>query len=422
MKIFSRRQEAMLLFFVALVVGCGALFFYLTTPEAGQGIIYAAGGLILLLFLLHILLIWFNSDADQLLLPLAAMLTVLGLLGIYRVDPMLAARQWLWLMLGLAMLGMVVCFFKDYRVLEDYKYVFMVLAIIFLGITVLLGTTVGGARAWLDFGFLRFQPAEVVKLLVIFFLAGYLQETKEILTARKSYGFVALPEPRSMAPLVLMAVISLGLLVLQKDLGAALIFFGIFLIMLYTSTGRFSFLLSGLVFFALGAIAAYILFGHFRLRVSVWLNPWSKIDTAGYQITQSLFALASGGFFGTGFGLGQPQVIPAAATDLIFAVLTEELGMVGGIGIITIYMLLSYRGFRAALLAKDDFGMLLATGLTALLALQSFVILSGVMKLLPLTGVTLPFASYGGSSLLISFILLGLVMNVGASGHKGAER
>jgi cell division protein FtsW (lipid II flippase) len=288
-------------------------------------------------------------------------------------------------------------------------------AIFFLLITVLAGETVGGARAWLELGGFRFQPAEIVKILVIFFLASYLQEIKSALKVSHNEVFKLLMEPRAMTPIIIMAGASLGLLAIQKDLGAALIFFGIFLVMLFTSTGSLAFLIIGLGVFSIGAIIAYYIFGHIRIRVLAWLAPWSRIDGSGYQITQSLFALASGGIFGSGYGLGQPQVIPAAATDLIFAVLTEELGLLGGIGIILLFLFISYRGFRVAIVSDNNFGILLATGITTLFALQSFIILSGVMKLLPLTGVTLPFVSYGGSSMLVSYILLGLLMNVGRS-------
>ncbi|MDS1029870.1 FtsW/RodA/SpoVE family cell cycle protein [Bacillota bacterium LX-D] len=417
MKILRRPQEALLLFLVTLVIMFGALLFKLTTPEYSKQLFLGALILVITFFLIHFLLSWVNPAADELLLPLAAMLSTLGLLAIFRIDPDLAIRQWLWLMLSLLAFGIILVFFKNYQVLSEYKYVFMVLGIIFLLITVILGTKIGGSRAWLQIGSFRFQPAELVKLLVIFFLASYLRDTKEILMARKNYGFFALPEPRAIVPLLLMSFMSLGLLALQKDLGAAMIFFGIFLVMLYTSTGRGSFLLIGLGFFSLGTIAAYHIFGHFRLRVLIWLDPWNHVDRA-YQITQSLFAIASGGMFGTGMGLGLPEAIPAAETDLIFSVLTEQLGLLGGICLIILFLLLGYRGFKAAMRADNEFGLLLATGLTTLLSLQSFVIISGVLKLLPLTGVTLPFVSYGGSSLIISYILLGLVMNVGSSAEE----
>jgi len=412
MKLTARWHEFQLLLIVAILAALGTFFIYYTGGENLQ-VLYYSGLLLGVLFFVHLVLVVLGQGTDQFLLPIAAMLSLLGLLGIYRVDPQMALKQWLWIMLGLFSFLLIIVFLRDYRKLEDYKFLFMVLAILFLLITVLLGVTVGGAKAWLELGGFRFQPAEIVKILVIFFLASYLQEIKGILLESQNQTINILLEPRAIAPVIIMAMAALGLLAIQKDLGAALIFFGIFLVMLYTSTGSFAFLVIGLGIFFVGATIAYFIFDHIRIRFLAWLDPWSRIDQSGYQITQSLFALASGGIFGSGYGLGQPQVIPAAATDLIFAVLTEELGLLGGIGVILLFLLLSYRGFRIALASGNNFGILLATGITTLFALQSFIILSGVMKLLPLTGVTLPFVSYGGSSMLVSYILLGLLMNVG---------
>lgn len=412
MKLTARWHEFILLIIVAILAGLGTFFIYFTGEEQVQ-ILYYSGLLVGLLFFVHLVLVAVGRGTDQFLFPIAAMLSFLGLLGVYRVDPQMALKQWLWIILGLISFTLVTIFLKNYRKLEDYKFLFMALAILFLLITALLGETVGGAKAWLELGGFRFQPAEIVKILVIFFLASFLQEIKGALLDSHNEVLTILMEPRAMAPIIIMAIAALGLLAIQKDLGAALIFFGIFLIMLYTSTGSFAFLATGLGIFLVGATIAYYIFAHIRIRFLAWLDPWTRIDGSGYQITQSLFALASGGIFGSGYGLGQPQVIPAAATDLIFAVLTEELGLLGGICIILLFLLLSYRGFRIALVSNNNFGVLLATGITTLFALQSFIILSGVMKLLPLTGVTLPFVSYGGSSMLVSFILLGLLMNVG---------
>jgi len=412
MKLTARWHEFQLLLIVAILAALGTFFIYYTGGENLQ-VLYYSGLLLGVLFFVHLVLVVLGQGTDQFLLPIAAMLSLLGLLGIYRVDPQMALKQWLWIILGLFSFLLIIVFLRDYRKLEDYKFLFMVLAILFLLITVLLGVTVGGAKAWLELGGFRFQPAEIVKILVIFFLASYLQEIKGILLESQNQTINILLEPRAIAPVIIMAMAALGLLAIQKDLGAALIFFGIFLVMLYTSTGSFAFLVIGLGIFFVGATIAYFIFDHIRIRFLAWLDPWSRIDQSGYQITQSLFALASGGIFGSGYGLGQPQVIPAAATDLIFAVLTEELGLLGGIGVILLFLLLSYRGFRIALASGNNFGILLATGITTLFALQSFIILSGVMKLLPLTGVTLPFVSYGGSSMLVSYILLGLLMNVG---------
>lgn len=421
MKLVGRWQEFKLLLLVAVLIGLGTFFIYYTGGQEKR-IFYLAGFLVCLLFLIHFLLTLWGHDTDQFLFPISAMLSILGLLGIYRVDPQMALKQWSWIILGLIAFSLVIIFLKNYRKLEEYKFIFMVLSILFLLITVLLGVTVSGAKAWLELGGFRFQPAEVVKLLVILFLASYLREIRSAFRVEESDYLALLLEPRAMTPILLMAIASLGLLAIQKDLGAALIFFGIFLVMLYTSTGSIMLLTTGLGVFSIGAFFAYYIFSHIKIRVWTWLDPWSRIDGSGYQITQSLFALASGGILGSGYGLGQPQVIPAAATDLIFAVLTEELGLLGGIGIILLFLFLCYRGFRIALTSDNSFGILLATGVTTLFALQSFIILSGVTKLLPLTGVTLPFVSYGGSSMLVSYTLLGLLMNVGRRSTKNEAK
>jgi len=229
----------------------------------------------------------------------------------------------------------------------------------------------------------------------------------------KGFNF---PAPQSIGPLIVVWGLSLVLLVFQNDFGTALIFFGTFLMMLYLATSRLSFVVLGMILFSIGAVGSYFLFPHIQVRIAIWLNPWATIDQSGYQLVQSLFALSNGRFIGTGLGLGQPQLIPAVETDFIFAAVGEELGLAGGIGIILIYLLFFYRGFKISLAAPDGLGTLLAAGLTSLLALQVFVIIAGVIKLFPLTGITLPFMSYGGSSLVISFLLLGLLTNI--SNHQ----
>ncbi|MGB9825546.1 MAG: FtsW/RodA/SpoVE family cell cycle protein, partial [Desulfofundulus sp.] len=220
------------------------------------------------------------------------------------------------------------------------------------------------------------------------------------------------PAPQEWGPLIAMWGVSLILLIFQKDLGAALIYFSTFLAMVYASTGRVAYICLGGALFLAGAAGSYALFEHVRLRVEVWLNPWRYVETAGYQVVQSLFALAAGGLTGSGLGGGLPLFIPAVHTDFIFAAITEEMGLAGGLGVLMIYMLFVYRGFLIALASPDDFACLLATGLTALMGLQAFIIMAGVTKLLPLTGVTLPFLSYGGSSLVANFIILGLLLNI----------
>jgi len=212
---------------------------------------------------------------------------------------------------------------------------------------------------------------------------------------------------------------SLVLLIFQRDLGTALIFFGTFLAMIYIATGRWSYIVSGALLFGFGASICYFLFRHVRVRVAIWLNPWVDIDGKGYQIVQSLFAVGSGGIYGTGLGLGQPTLIPAVHTDFVFSAWSEEMGLLGAVALLAIYVLIIYRGFRIALTANTGFGLLLASGLTSLLAIQTLVIVGGVIKLLPLTGVTLPFVSYGGSSLVSSYIMLGLLTKISVKDGKG---
>jgi len=294
--------------------------------------------------------------------------------------------------------------------------------VIALILPIFFGIEQGGAKSWLDFGFFSFQPSEFVKILVVLFLASFLIENRAVLTAgTRSLGWLALPGPQEWVPLVVMWGVSLLLLVFQRDLGTALIYFGTFLAMVYTATSRIFYVLFGMGLFMAGATASYFLFDHVQARFEIWLNPWPYIDTTGYQVIQSLFAIGSGGIMGTGIGQGYPDFIPAVHTDFIFSAICEEMGLIGGAGIIILYMIFIFRGIKIALYARDDFGALAASGLIALLGLQAFIIMAGVTKLLPLTGVTLPYMSYGGSSLVANFILLGLLMNISHEANDAHE-
>lgn len=357
----------------------------------------------------------FKLIADPYIFPLSAYLNILGLLLIYRLEPQLAVKQFYWTVLGLGMFLSTSMLVANYRQLGEYKYIYAVLGIFFLAITAVMGTELGGARAWLTLGSFRFQPAELVKILIVLFLASYLDETKEVLSLSPRYFLT----PHYWGPLAIMMGLVMVLLAFQNDLGTAAIFFGTFLVMLYVSTQRISYVITGTAVFLALAALGYGFFPHIRTRVAVWINPWPTIDTTGYQITQALFALGSGGLFGSGLGNGLPDRIPAVATDFIFAAVGEELGLAGSLAIIFLYTALSLRGYRAALNADTSFGLLLATGLTTILALQATVIIGGVLKLLPLTGITLPFVSYGGSSLLVNYIILGLLNAVNRGSSYG---
>ena len=287
-------------------------------------------------------------------------------------------------------------------------------------VPIFFGIEQGGAKSWLNFKLFQMQPSEFVKILVVLFLASFMSENKMVLSrGSQSILGMNLPGVREWGPLIGMWGISLILLVFQRDLGTALIYFGTFLSMVYVATARRLYIISGMGLFTAGGAISYLLFDHVRQRVNIWLlNPYNFLELGdkdynqAYQIVQSLFAIGAGGLTGAGLGAGYPRFIPAVHTDFIFSAITEETGLMGGLGIILLYIFFVYRGLKVAMEARDDFSKLLASGLTALMGLQSFMIIAGVTKLLPLTGVTLPFISYGGSSLVANFIILGMLLSI----------
>ena len=316
--------------------------------------------------------------------------------------------QVVWVAIGLAAFLSSAVVFRRFQFWQDYKYVWGAIGAFLLLATAIFGTEIGGHKSWLILGPVRFQPAEFAKLFIVMFLAGYLDERREVLAyASKNYGFLTVPQPRFIAPLLAVWSFSMLLLVLQRDLGSALFYFGATLILTYMASGRKSFIGWGMALFVLGSLLAYFLFDHLRVRFDIWLNPWADPTGKAYQIVQSLFAFGSGGVMGSGLTYGFPDMIPEVHTDFVFAAIGEELGLLGAGAVIFLYIMLVYRAFKAGLQAKSSFDILLAGGFAVLLALQIFVIIGGVTKFLPLTGVTLPFLSYGGSSMVSSFILLG---------------
>lgn len=403
-----------------LFMSAGALAGFLWRGGDARTVFVGAAVPALAFLLVAILWQAMSFKADQFLLPLVAIFSYTSLIFLYRLQPAYAFRQFVWLLVGLFSLFLTTRVFTNYRQLSEYKYVYGLLGALALIIPIFLGVEQGGAKSWLDFKLFHLQPSEFVKILVVLFLASFLAENKALLTrGTQSVLGLALPGPREWGPLLGMWGISLILLVFQRDLGAALIYFATFLAMVYAATARILYVVSGLGLFTAGGALSYLLFDHVRLRVNIWLlNPYNFIELGdreydqAYQVIQSLFAIGAGGLTGAGLGAGYPQFIPAVHTDFIFAAITEETGLMGGLGIILLYMFFVYRGLKIALESRDDFSKLLATGLTALMGLQAFIIIGGVTKLLPLTGVTLPFISYGGSSLVANFIILGMLMNI----------
>jgi cell division protein FtsW (lipid II flippase) len=336
---------------------------------------------------------------------------------LYRIDTDLALKQAMWLVVGLVAFLLVLVVVRDLKPLARHKYWLGIAGLLLLLVTAGVGREINGSRLWLVLGPIHFQPAEFGKVLLIAFFAAYLVDVREVLTVstRRVLG-VPFPPFRYLAPLLAVWGFSILLMIFMKDLGTSLLFFGALLALIYVATGRFLYVVVGVVLFLIGATALYFVFAHVQTRVDIWLDPWADPSGKGYQIVQSLFSLASGGLFGRGLGQGYlilqsgNPIIPNLESDFIFSAIGEELGLVGGIGIILLYLTFTYRGLRVAMRSRDDFSRLLATGLTSIFALQAFIIIGGVIKLIPLTGITLPFVSYGGSSVVANFVLLALLL------------
>ncbi|MFZ0530403.1 MAG: FtsW/RodA/SpoVE family cell cycle protein [Propionicimonas sp.] len=408
----------MLLFAIALGVG-GYLLTHLNRdaelPDAwpwALGIISAIG------LGLHLVIRWRIPYADPLIMPLVLLLNGLGLSMIHRLDlatsPVMhsAELQLMWLVIATIACALVIIFLRDYRVLNRYPYLMFLVGVglLMLPLLPIIGQEKNGSQIWIRLGPYSFQPAELAKLVLTIAFAAYLVDKREVLAlaGRRVLG-VELPRPRDLGPILVMWLASLAVLVFQKDLGTSLLFFGLFVMMLYVATEKPSWPILGTMLFVSGAGAAYLLFSHVQVRVAAWLNPFADYDQ-NYQVIQAQFGLAWGGAFGSGWGLGRPSLIPLAKTDFIAAALGEELGIAGLAAIILIYGVVVARGLRASLVAKEPFGKLLAAGLAFVFALQAFAILGGVTRLLPLTGLTTPFMSQGGSSLVANWVSIGLLL------------
>ncbi|MDY6794830.1 MAG: FtsW/RodA/SpoVE family cell cycle protein [Actinomycetota bacterium] len=373
----------------------------------------------------HLFLRFLRSDVDYLLLPLTAALCFVGITFLFRLDRHMANLQMIWMGVGVAAMTVLLAFLKDYKILQRYRYTLAVAGLLLLLSTMLpvIGQEVNGSRLWLVLGPLRFQPSELAKILLAVFFAAYLAEKKELLvSAGRSFVGLRFPRLKDLGPLLTMWALSLLLLIFQKDLGSSLLFFGIFLAMLYVATSRVSFVVVGLILFIMGAMVTFFIFGHVQERVTVWVDPLNPetIDEESYQMAQSLFAFAEGGLTGEGLARGYPEIIPFVETDFIFAAIGEELGLFGAAACILLYLMLAARGLYIALRSRIGFGLLLAVGLTTIIALQSFIIMGGVTRLVPLTGITLPFVSYGGSSLFSNFLLIGLLLCISREGEEVA--
>ncbi|TDB38174.1 MAG: peptidoglycan glycosyltransferase [Actinobacteria bacterium] len=362
----------------------------------------------------HVAARFFAPGADPVLLPVTFLLSGTGVAFITRLDSASGASQVLWMFAGVLALVGTLAVVPSLERLARYKYTIALAGVGLLVLPAIVGVEVNGAKLWLRFAGMSFQPAEVAKVLIVLFLAAYLAENREVLSvSTKRILGVWLPPLKHLGPLLFMWALSLVVLVAEKDLGSSLLFFGVFLIMIYAATGRAGYVVVGIGLFAVGASAAYAMFDHVQTRVAIWLDPFADAAGRGYQLVQSLFAFGAGGMLGVGPGRGLPMRIPFVQTDFIFAAIGEELGLLGGAAIVVAFLVFCLRGLATGTRARSDMAAFTAVGLVATFGLQAFVILGGVTRLIPLTGITLPFVSYGGSSVLANFMLLGVLMRAG---------
>jgi cell division protein FtsW (lipid II flippase) len=369
--------------------------------------------------LLHLLERVFLPQADPFLLPITALLAAVGLTEIFRIRPSLALTQGQWLLVGAGLFVLTVVVVRDHMKLDRYRYLIGAVGLALLVVTIALGTTINGAKLWIHaFGF-SIQPSEFAKLAIVIFLAGYLDDKKVMLSVPQRHVLgVPVPAFKYFGPLLVMWVLSLAMLVFMKDFGMALLFMSIFVGLMYMATARIVYVVAGVGLFAAAGAIAISVVPHVQDRFTVWLDPWPHAATTGYQLLQSLFTIADGGVIGAGFGRGyllfanRQPVVPDLQTDFIFTAIANEMGLLGAAGIVLVYLLFVWRGFRIAVYAPDGFSKLLAAGLATAFALQTFIIIGGVTRLIPLTGITLPFVSYGGSSITANLMLVALLLMV----------
>jgi cell division protein FtsW (lipid II flippase) len=366
-------------------------------------------------------------DADPLILPIVTVLNGLGIAMIYRLDiaegfsgwDSAGVRQMVWTAIAIIIAIGVVVLIRNHRVLQRYRYVSMLSGIVLLLLPMLpiIGATVNGARLWIQIGPFSFQPGELGKIALAIFFAGYLVSARDSLSmVGRKFLWMTFPRARDLGPILVVFAASMAVLIFQKDLGTSLLYFGLFLVMLYVATGRASWIVLGLTLFLAGALVAYSQLSYVNGRVHAWLNPFATENYEGsggsFQLVTGLFGFAHGGLVGTGLGQGRPDLIPLAESDYIIPALGEELGLIGICAILALYLLFVSRGFRIAFAGQDDFGRLLGVGLSFVIALQVFIVIGGVTRVIPLTGLTTPFLAAGGSSLVANWIIAALLLRL----------
>ncbi len=435
----GRGAELVLLVFAVALV----LFAYVQVGLALEGsvpvnIIRNAAIFTSLAVIVHLLVRWQAPYADPVILPVAVALTGIGLVMIHRLDLTYevlgrpsgnAPRQLMWMLLGMALATAVLFFLKDHRILRRYTYLFLIASIVLLLLPLVpgLGRTINGSRIWIGIGeSLSFQPGELAKITLAIFFAGYLVDARDnlALAGKKILG-LQLPRFRDMAPIMLAWAAAVGVLVIQRDLGTSLLYFGFFVAMLYVATERTSWIVIGIGLFGVAAFVAAQVFPHFSARVDVWLHAlepeiYNRNPGGSGQVVQGLFGMASGGLMGTGWGEGYPHLVPYANSDFIYSSLGEELGLTGILAILSLYLVLTQRGIRTGIGVRDGFGKLLSAGLAFVIAFQCFVVIGGITRLIPLTGLTLPFMAQGGSSLVSNWIIVGILLRISNEAREPA--
>lgn len=434
------REEKRVLWLTYLLVCIVFLNVAFLSPAFDRGA--AIMGVIIcgLLAYSHFIIRRFFPDGDKYILIFSNILAVIGLAMLYRLDlpvaggtyitdgssirTFLATKQIIFFTLGVAAFILVVVILPDLKSFDKYKYFYLVVTLIFMSLGTFLGKEIYGAKNWVTIAGFSFQPSEFGKVSLVAYLASALKDYGKPSKFSKKIGSKVIKENSKLDDIVsliepaMVVMVSLAFMLLQTDLGSALIFFSISLAMLYIATSKGKYVIIALVLFIFGAVAGYFLFGHVRTRVMIWQDPWKYGYDAGHQVVQSLIAIANGGFFGTGLGNGYPKFIPVIESDFIFSGICEELGLLTGLAIIILYFLLFYRCIRAAIYAKDNFSRLLAVGYSTMIVSQVLVIIGGVTGAIPLTGITLPLVSYGGSSILITYISLGIVQKISEDGNS----
>jgi cell division protein FtsW (lipid II flippase) len=425
-----RRAELSLGVLVVIITVGGYILVALSDGPTLPPNLYALLASVFGLYLIaHLAIRRFAPAADPTLLPLAAVLNGIGFVTIARLDRThlhrapLAPVQSLWVAIGIGVFVLTLIVVRDVRVFERYRY-----TLAFLGVVALLiplapsiGRTINGSRLWVGIGSLTFEPSEIAKVLLVAFFAAYLVDKRELLASgRTRIGRWYVPSLRDLGPLLLAWGVALLVLGYEQDVGTSLLFFGVFAAMLYMATRRGAYLVGTLLLLVIGSVFAYHAFAHVQVRVDTWLNPWADRNYRGFQIIQAQYAFGSGGIAGTGLGLGNPDLIPNAATDFVLAAIGEELGLVGTIGVLAAFMLLVGSAFRIAADAARPFSKLFAAGIATILGFQAFLIVGGVTRVIPLTGITLPFVSYGGSSLVANFALLAILLRISDDNARSA--